>query len=45
MKTAITAVASSGAELPAAINVAPATSEDILSTRKKKKNLKRKVMN
>ena len=32
MKTAMTAVASSGAELPAAINVAPATSDWMCST-------------
>lgn len=38
MKTAITAVASSGAELPAAINVAPATSDWICSTVMKRKH-------
>lgn len=36
MNTAITAVASSGAELPAAMKVAPATSDFILSTEKRK---------
>ena len=37
MKTPITAVASSGAELPAAMNVAPATSGLMCKTEKRKK--------